>query len=515
MLTRRRFSLAVGAVIGLVVFRDHSPPTLAQPWFSAYPFSLGVASGDPNPDSVVLWTRIAPDPLRATAMHEASIPVQWAIATDPKMQQIIQRGTADANPQWGHSVHVVVESLLPGQWYWYQFQVGSEKSPIGRTRTMPALSSNPEQLKFAFVSCQHYEKGYFTAYHHLVQEDLDLVFHLGDYIYEGGTHSGRSRQHVGPNPVDLETYRLRYALYKSDQQLQAAHAAFPFICIWDDHEVDEDYAQDQDQNFTDPAIFQQRRQAAYQAYYEHLPLRPMSRPQNGHVQLFRRFQFGQLAEFYCLDNRQYRDDQPCATQAIGGGSIVSSCQDRLADNRSMLGQKQETWLMQGLQKSSAHWHVIAQQQLMAELKFGLEAAQGYWTDSWDGYVASRRRLFQFIEQHQLQNLVVIGGDIHAFAVADLKTNFQDPQSPVIGTEFVGTSISSTGLPQTLYTLSQKINPHIKLLDSRYRGYVFCHVTQEEWVTHLRIVNSAKKTDSMIQTLASFQVKNGQPGACLT
>lgn len=498
--------------MGLVILSDQLPPTLAQPQFSADPFSLGIASGDPGPDSVVIWTRLAPDPLGSASLPEVSIPVQWAIATDPQMTQIVQRGTAYATPQWGHSVHVVVENLSPGQWYWYQFQVGPEKSPVGRTRTMPALDTFPEQLKFAFVSCQHYEKGYFTAYHHLAQEDLDLVFHLGDYIYEGGPHPGRPRRHVGSNPVDLETYRLRYALYKSDPQLQAAHAAFPFICIWDDHEVDEDYAQDQSQDFTDPAIFRQRRQAAYQAYYEHLPLRPTAQPQDGQVQLFRRFQFGQLAEFHCLDNRQYRDDQPCAANGTGGGSIVSACHDRLAKDRSMLGKKQETWLMQGLQQPSAHWQVIAQQQLMAEMKFGLEMAHGYWTDGWDGYAASRQRLFQFVEQHQLKNLVAIGGDIHAFGVADLKTNFQDPQSPVIGTEFVGTSISSTGLPQTLYALSQKINPHIRFLDSRYRGYVLCQVTQNAWYTHLRIVNSVQNSESTIRTLASFQVKNGQPGA---
>lgn len=498
--------------MGLVVLSDQSPPTLAQPQFSAYPFSLGVASGDPRPDSVVLWTRLAPDPLSGQPMPAISIPVQWQIATDAQMTQVIQQGTVQAAPKWGHSVHVVAENLSPGQWYWYQFQVGSEKSPVGRTRTMPALDADPEQLKFAFVSCQHYEKGYFTAYQHLVQEDLDLVFHLGDYIYEGGPHPGRPRQHIGPNPVDLETYRLRYALYKSDPQLQAAHAAFPFICIWDDHEVDEDYAQDQSQDFTDPAVFSQRRWAAYQAYYEYLPLRPTAQPQDGQVQLFRRFQFGQLAEFHCLDTRQYRDDQPCATQGIGGGAIVSACQDRLANDRSMLGKQQEAWLLQGLQKSSAHWQVIAQQQLMAELQFGLETVSGYWTDGWDGYVASRQRILDCVEQHPQQNLVVIGGDIHSFGVADLKTNFQDPKSPVIGTEFVGTSISSTGLPQALYALSRKINPHIKFLDSRHRGYVLCQVTREVWTTHLRIVDSVEKPESTIRTLASFQVKNGQPGA---
>ena len=512
MLNRRQFLLTVGAVMGCVVISDRHPPILAQPRFSAYPFSLGVASGDPETNSVVLWTRLAPDPLKAVPMPAVAIPVRWTIATDAQMTRPVQEGTVQATPEWGHSVHVVVENLLPGQWYWYQFQVGEETSPVGRTRTMPADDTQPDQLKFAFVSCQHYEFGYYTAYQHLAQEELDMVLHVGDYIYEGDPRSGRPRQHVGPNPVDLDTYRLRYALYKSDSHLQAAHAAFPFICIWDDHEVENDYANDQSQDFADPIAFLRRRQAAYQAYYENLPLRPAAQPQGKHLQLYRRFRFGDLAEFNCLDTRQYRDDQACDQNGKGGGQVAFNCEERLDPKRSLLGIEQERWLLQGLQDSSTRWTVIAQQLLMAELKQGMAPLLGHWTDGWDGYAATRQRILEGIAQHRPANPVVLGGDIHSFWVTDLKSNFQDSQSPVLATEFVGTSISSGGPNPDLFTLALKTNPHIKFFESRYRGYVLCKVTHDLWIAHLRVVDTVEKQGGQVRTLATFQVKNGEPGA---
>lgn len=512
MFNRRQFLLTAGGAMGWVLWSDQLLPLLAQPKFSAYPFSLGVASSDPESNSVVLWTRLAPNPLSGQPMPAVAIPVQWKIATDAQMTQVIQQGTVQAVPQWGHSVHVVVENLSPGQWYWYQFQAGDEISPKGRTRTMPALESQAKQLKFAYVSCQHYEYGHYTTYQHLAQEELDLVLHLGDYIYEGKPRSGRPRQHVGSNPVDLKSYRWRYALYKSDPHLQAAHAAFPFICIWDDHEVENDYANDESQDFADPAVFRRRRQAAYQAYYEHLPLRPTAQPQGDHLQLYRRFRFGDLAEFHCLDTRQYRDDQACDQNGKGGGQVVFNCAERLDPKRSLLGFEQEDWLLDGLKNSSTGWTVIAQQMLMAELNQGIGPLAGHWTDGWDGYAATRDRIFKGITQYQPSNPVVIGGDIHSFWVTDLKSDFQDPQSPVVATEIVGTSISSRGPNPDLFTLALKVNPHIKFFESRYRGYVVCEVTPEQWTTQLRVVDQVEKPGAPVRTLASFQIKNGQPGA---
>lgn len=506
MFNRRQFLWSASAM-GWAIWHDHQRLVLAQPQFSTYPFSLGVASGDPEPDSVVLWTRIAPTPLA-----EMSIPVKWQIAADQQMQQIVGQGTVEAVPEWGHAVHVVVDNLSPNQWYWYQFQVGKAVSPIGRTRTLPAAGSQVESLKFAYVSCQNYESGYYTAYQHLAEEDLDLVLHLGDYIYEGEPQSGRPRQHVGPNPVDLETYRRRYALYKSDAQLQAAHAAFPFICIWDDHEVENDYAKDESQDFVDPAIFRQRRQAAYQAYYEHLPLRPSAQPQNQHLQLYRRFRFGDLTEFHCLDTRQYRDDQACDQNGKGGGQVILDCQERLDPQRSLLGVEQEQWLLNGLKESSTHWTVIAQQMLMAELQQGIPPLVGHWSDGWDGYAATRDRILKGITQYQPPNPVVIGGDIHSFWVTDLKSDFQDPRSPILATEFVGTSISSGGPNSDLFALALRINPHIKFFESQYRGYVMCVVTRDQWIAHFRVVDQVEKPGAAVRTLASYKIENGQPGA---
>ncbi len=240
-LKRRSLIIGAGALAGLAI-ASQTNRVIATPRFTDYPFSLGVASGDPLPTSVVLWTRLAPDPLNGGGMIPNPVPIQWQVATDATMRQVVRRGTATATPELAHSVRVVVEGLQPNRWYWYQFQVGNEISPIGRTRTAPALGDRLARFRFAFASCQDWQNGYYTAYKHLAAEDLDLVLHLGDYIYEYGPEAGKPRQHNGPEIVSLEDYRNRHALYKTDPNLQAAHANFPWIVTWDDHEVDNNYA---------------------------------------------------------------------------------------------------------------------------------------------------------------------------------------------------------------------------------------------------------------------------------
>ena len=509
---RRHFVTTAAATLGLTLVPARSQVVLAQPQFSANPFSLGVASGDPWPHSVVLWTRLAPDPLNGITLPPMAIPVQWQMATDPEMATVVAQGTALAAPEFAHAVHVVVDRLEPGQWYWYQFQAGSARSAIGRTRTAPGPSDTVDQLQFAFVSCQHYEHGYYTAYQHLAQANLDLVFHLGDYIYEGHPQSGQPRQHIGARASDLDSYRLRYAQYKLDPHLQAAHAAFPFICTWDDHEVENDYAADQSQSFADPTVFRRRRAAAYQAYYEHLPLRPSAQPQGATLQLYRHFQFGDLVEFNVLDTRQYRDDQPCAKPSKGGGQILLGCAERLNPERTMLGVKQEAWLMDNLKQSQARWTVIAQAQLMAELEQLPGPGTAYWSEGWDGYAANRQRILQWIEAYRPANPIVLSGDLHSFWVADLQPDPHDPQSPVVATEFGGTSISSQGPSYRLLSLAIPENPHIKFFDSRLRGYVHCTVERDLWVSHLQAVETVETPDAPLRTLATFAVKEGQPGA---
>src|SRR5262245_25318200 len=359
----------------------------AHPKFSSDPFTLGVASGDPWPDGVVLWTRLAPDVFNGGGMPPEAAPVDWQVASDEKMQNVLQRGTALATPEFAHSVHVEVSNLRPGGWYWYQFFVGQGEnrvaSPVGRTRTAPATGAGLHQFRFAFASCQKYEDGYYTAYQHMAEEDLDLVIHLGDYIYEGARNPARVRHHPIEQAQNLEQYRLRYAVYKSDPDLQRAHALFPWAVIPDDHEVSDNYASGIPDLDSPREGFLQRRAAAYQAYYEHLPLRRASIPNGFDIQFYRRFQFGSLVQFHLLDTRQYRSDQPC------GDKVKPACEERNSPGAAMMGTAQEKWLFDGLSSSVARWNVVAHQVFMSQFDYDPGDNEAYAMDKWDGYPVAR------------------------------------------------------------------------------------------------------------------------------
>jgi alkaline phosphatase D len=510
---------AGGTLVGVVAAQGqwHGVAQSPQPRLNDYPFKLGVASGEPRSDSVVIWTRLVANPLSDRPFSSVSVPVQWQVATDESMRQVVARGATLGTPDFAHAVHVVVDRLNPDQWYWYQFKVGSsansEVSPKGRTKTAPAQQSPLAPIKFAFASCQNYEHGYFNAYRHMAEEELDFVLHLGDYIYEGAgiPRPNLTRRHNGAEPTDLSGYRRRYAQYKLDPDLQAAHCLFPFICTWDDHEVDNDYANAQSQDFATITDFLRRRAAAYQAYYEHLPLRPESKPAGSTLQLYRCFQVGELIQMHVLDTRQYRDDQPCAN-GKGGGQIVKNCQERLDPQRSLLGRQQEAWLFNGLTTSQARWNVIAQQYLVAELRQAADTQENFWSDGWDGYAATRQRLLNAIAERKPANPIFLGGDIHSFWVTDLKSDFRNPTSPILASEFVGTSISSNGISYDFVSAVLPSNPHIKFFESRLRGYVRCTVTRDRWLSELRAVDTVKQNQSSIRTLASFAVEAGKPGA---
>jgi alkaline phosphatase D len=479
--------------------------------FADDPFSLGVASGDPWANSVVLWTRLAPDPLNGGGMPAKNVPVKWEVATDEKMRKIVAQGTAAATPEFGHSVHVEVMGLKPATWYWYRFTVDAGSSPIGRTRTAPAMSSlnaKNERLNFAFVSCQHYETGYYTAYKHLCADDLDLVVHLGDYIYEYSPIENRVRRHNSPEIKTLEMYRNRYALYKSDPLLKQAHVNFPWAVVWDDHEVDNNYASLVAEDNAPKDEFAKRQAQAYQAYYEHMPLRRSVLKRDKRVEIYRRLNFGNLASFSMLDTRQYRSDQPC-----GDGS-KPACPESLDSKQTMMGSAQEQWLMQGLRQSRARWNVIAQQVMVGPADGVAGAEQRFSMDQWNGYAAARKRFLEFLGEAKPSNPVVLTGDIHSNWVNDLKPEFYKENSPVVATEFVGTSISSGGdgsdvRPNTATVLSE--NPHIKFFNAQ-RGYVRCSVTPDRWQTDFRVLASVSKPDEPITTRASFVVENGKPGA---
>jgi alkaline phosphatase D len=513
-LSRRQLLSGAGALATLAM-TGHALAgcARARTRFSDHPFKLGVASGDPRPDGVVLWTRLIPDPLRRDGgMGPDPVTVGWEVAEDERMQRVVQKGTGVATADLAHSVHVELQGLEPARWYWYRFHVGDEVSRVARTRTAPRPDARPERLRFAFASCQHWEFGHYAAYHHMLSDGLDLVVHLGDYIYETSAKAPPVRRHDLPEATDLEGYRRRYALYKSDADLQAAHAAYPWVVTWDDHEVSNDYANDRSEHRDDPAAFLRRRAGAYQAYYEHMPLRRSTLPHGPDMRLYRDFGWGTLADFFVLDGRQYRAVQPCGEGRPGGGQLVTDCAARLDPARALLGAAQEQWLFDGLGRVQSRWTILAQQQLMAQLRQRNRAgAEAYWTDGWDGYAGARQRVLAQLRDRRVPNPVVIGGDIHSYWVTDLKVDFAE-SAPAVATEFVGTSISSPGIPYDRVARLLPDNPHVRFFDSRPRGYVRCTVTPERWLTELRALESAADPRTAISTLASFVVESGRPGA---
>jgi len=486
----------------------------AQPQLPGPPFTLGIASGYPTASGVALWTRLAPSPLMpGGGMPPEVVPVAWEVATDERMGRVVQRGVAAATPAFAHAVHVEVDGLEPARWYWYRFRAGGEASAVGRTRTAPAASANNERLRLAFASCQQWEQGYFNAYRHMLADDLDLIVHLGDYIYESSWGEDHVRAHGAPEPHTLDDYRIRHALYKSDPDLRAAHAACPWLFTWDDHEVQNDYANDRSEHLDTPAWFLERRAAAYRAYYEHMPLRRSMVPFGPHMRMFSRVAFGRLAQFHMLDDRQYRSHQPCAPPGRGGANIVEECEARLDPKLTMLGDAQEQWLAAGLDRSPARWNLIGQQTLMAQLDRKPGPGRQFWTDGWDGYPAARRRLLDYLGQRKPGNPIVLGGDVHSFWVADLKPDFDDPRSPVVASEFVGTSITSQfRRRQEDVDALLPDNPHIRLGNGERRGYVRMEITRERLRADLRTVRSVTQPGASADTLATFVVEDGRPGA---
>lgn len=483
-----------------------------------YPFTLGVASGDPLPDGFVIWTRLAP----ASGLQPGrEVAVRWSVATDEGMRQVVHRGHVLARGGLAHSVHVEVAGLQPGRPYWYRFEALGEQSPIGRSRTAPAADSLAP-AHFGFASCSHYELGYFSAYRHLAQEQADLVFFLGDYIYENSFASGSTkivRAHDVIEASDLAGYRARYTQYKRDPDLQALHASAPCVATWDDHEVQNDYADRWSQDArVSPQAFLRRRAAAYQAFYEHMPLRRTSLPQGADMRIYRRIDFGQLARFHVLDGRQYRSEQPCipANGSHRGHIAAPDCADLSDPRRTLLGWEQEAWLHEGLVRSPARWNVIAQDLLVAPMLQRDPATQslGHWTDGWDGYAACRQRMLQAIDRSQARNPVFWGGDIHSFWTTDLHLDSQDPASKVVATEFVGTSVTSDGPPYDAFDALMPLNPHVKFFDSRQRGYVSVTLDERRMTTRFQTISERRDPAATASTLQRFVVEDGRAGALL-
>lgn len=433
----------------------------------ANPFTLGVASGEPLPDGVVIWTRLAPapltlDPARPGGLPNRAVEVRWQVAEDERFTRIVREGVTQAQPRWAFSVHVRLDGLRPGADYFYRFRSGSDHSPVGRTRTAPAAAfAGP--VRFAVANCQRYEHGFYTAYRHLAAERPDVIFFVGDYVYESPQAADPVRALPNTSEADtLAEYRLRYTRYKLDKDLQAAHAAAPWVATWDDHEVAD--------NYTGAPSFFRRRARAYQAYYEHLPIRV--KPEAHLLQMFRRRVYGRNAEFIVLDSRQFR--------APG----------------DMLGAAQEKWLLERLRTSTARWKVLVEPLFFAR-RFVPGNPPHLRLDAWDGFQEQRRRIFDA----GARGLVVLSGDVHNHWASDLHADFLDPKSPIVGAEFVTSSISSRP-PATDAPAVLAANPHIKYFDGR-RGYVAGTAGATDFRVSYRVVDSVEKAGANVRIVAEF------------
>ncbi len=523
-------------------------------------FPLGVASGPGLDGGVVLWTRVWPD-VRAhieqlshlsldrylgerarltKALPTQRIDVLWELARDPAFKYIVQRGTAPALPELAHSVHVEIPgaALAAGRQYWYRFMYGDAVSAVGRTLTLPGAQSTPDAFRLALASCQHYEYGHFGAYAHMRDDDPQAVLFVGDYIYEGGPSAKRFRPHPFPSARTRFDYRLRHALYRLDPNLQRMHAHCPWWLTWDDHEVSNDYAGEVDEiaavqkeggdegTAMPSGSAAARRRAAYQAYYEHMPL-PAAVLVHGfdRMRLYRQLSVGTLAQVFVLDDRQHRDRQACQGPSGLGSALVDdeTCPQRLDPQRTLLGRMQMAWLQRGFADSRARWNLVAQQTLFSPLQRDAEGnhveGNRYWTDGWDGYPAERERVLTAMQSSALRNPVVLGGDVHANWVCDIQhpnahpNAYRSHRSAALGTELCGTSITSAshwGAARTA-RMAQS-NAHVRFADSTHRGYAVLDLDARQMRITLRAVDDVQKPLPAVSTLARFEVADGQAGA---
>jgi alkaline phosphatase D len=493
-------------------------------------FSLGVAAGEPSPSGAVLWSRLAPAPLEPSGgMPHRLVPVEWEVADDDRFRRVARRGVALASPALAHSVHAEVQGLRPDRWYHYRFRARGQHSPVGRFRTAPAPGTRASHLRVAVASCQDWQNGYFAAYRHIAEEDHDLVVHLGDYIYEepitpDGTPGtpGFARDRLPPahacaEATTLEQYRWRYALYKSDPQLQLAHASCAWAVTWDDHEVDGNWAAGvpYDPERQSPQHFAARIAAARQAYFEHMPLRPRSWSRSG-LRLYRRLGFGDLLTINVTDTRSYRSDQGC-----GPDDRTPPCGDFIDPSRTMLGATQEAWLLDGLARTSSRWNVVTAQVPMARLDYQPGPGELLSGDKWDGYAVSRQRILDSFADRSVPNPVVLSGDAHVNIASDLTLDFSSPDADAVGTELTCTGIASRGATVAedagFRALLGQESPHVRFFEGYKRGYLSCTIDRDRWVTAVRAVDTAGERGQVVtpgaaaSTTATLVVEDGRPG----
>lgn len=519
---------ALAQAVAMAAMTSHAAGLVqAVPSWRSDPFALGVASGEPRADSVLLWTRLYPGAARpglsATdaeqsahfeeksglgAMNACS--VSYEIFDNEALNKPIRIGTFVTYAARGWSVHARVAGLRPDRHYWYRFRCGNAVSPVGRTRTAPEASARPAGVRLALASCQHYEQGRYAAHADMARQDVAVVLFVGDYIYENTNPRYRIRPHTGGVPRTLEAYRERHALYKSDADLRACHAAHPWICTWDDHEVDNDYAADQDRVYSQPGEFLARRAAAYQAYFEHMPVWPGG-PGGAYQRIHQHWQWGQLFDMWTLDCRQFRSTQPCRDPLKGGGRVVLACDERDDPARTMLGADQEAWLAQGMRNATGRWRVLAQSTQVSSTGIDTPMGRTIYTDGWDGYVAARSRLLQSARETGERNVVALGGDVHQNVAADLRERPNDPDSPVLASEIVTTSVTTRGMSEGVLARIRASNPDIAHVRSDERGYTLIDISPKQMLATFRTTPFPAQAGAALGVQARFAVVHGQAG----
>jgi alkaline phosphatase D len=512
--TRRAVVRAALALAAAAVLRPGRVTAAPPPRFIDDPFALGIASGAPRADGVSLWTRLAPAPFDPTGgMTPDNVGVKWEVAEDEAFKRVVAADEVTAFYENAHSVRADVFGLEPGRWYHYRFTAGKARSPVGRTRTAEAAGAPTPKLRFGVASCQHFEHGWYVGHRHLLADDPDLVLFLGDYIYEKPiTGDTLVRRHFGEETTTLGDYRVRHAQYKTDRDLQALHANVPWCAVWDDHEVDNDWAADQSEHL-DPQ-FLGRRAAAFQAYLEHMPFPTSVRLRNGRVRLHHDVVFGDLAHFVLLDDRQYRSPQACPDPAKGGGSTSlprSQCVGLDDPDRTLLGAPQRAWLDDLLRSTRARWTVLAQQSLVAPAGLGTGPDRVIWTDGWDGYPAERAWLTKTLAKRRPPNPIVLGGDIHASVVADLHRDPDDPGSEIVASELCGTSLTSAGDDRYDPEVLPRESPSVRYANYAQRGYALLELSRDRCDARFRVVDE-KDSSSDVSTSAGFTVEAGRLGA---
>ena len=514
---RRALLSAAG---GLLLYAGFHPfqRAWAQPKFAADPFSLGVAAGDPSPDDFVIWTRLAPSPLAEHGgMPMLAVPVRWEVAADEHFVRIVRSGEAMARPELAHSVHVEVAGLQPHRPYWYRFTVdGAARSGVGVVRTAPAAYATPDSIRMVVAGCQAYPQGWYDAWRHVSEEpDLDAVFHYGDYIYENSAYSSfvvtdaagepANRRHLGDEIYSLNDYRRRYAQYKSDPHLKAAHAAAAFIMSFDDHEVDNDWASRFDQDGTPPEVFLLRRMAAMQAWYEHMPVRREQFPRPDGLCMYRRLDYGRLLRMHVLDTRSYRVDQLCANPS------EMRCRQADTPASTLLGPEQEAWLAEGLRGSRARWNLIAQQVRVMPLarRSANGAVMPVPVDSWSGYPQARSRLVEAISGAGLTNVVIASGDSHMHNVGTVPLRDDEPDGPAAATEFLASSISSGGdgapITPSIQAYLDGDNPNLDLANHQ-RGYDLFEIRPDMWRTDVKVMDQVQAPGGTASLLQRYVVE---------